>query len=61
METVKQQAKEVIDKLPEQASWDDVMYEIYVRAKVEVGLEDIKMGRVLEHDEVIRRLEASSK
>lgn len=60
METIKQQAKKIIDSLPDQAGWDDVMYEIYVRAKVEAGLKDIELGKVLEHDEVIRRLETST-
>ncbi|MFH2010099.1 MAG: hypothetical protein ABI333_26110 [bacterium] len=58
METVKQQAIAIIDNLPEGVSWDEVMYEIYVRASIKAGLQDVEMGRVLEHDEVMKRLDA---
>lgn len=30
MGMVKDEAKEIIDNLPEQATWDDVMYQFYV-------------------------------
>ena len=53
--TVKEQAKRLVDKLPEHASWDDLMYEIYVRQKIDEGLRAADEGRVLSHDEVRRR------
>ena len=33
METknIKEEARRLIDKLPENSTWDDLMYEIYVR------------------------------
>lgn len=47
METlkVKEQAKRLIEELPEDASWDDLMYRIYVRQAVEAGLRDSEAGR----------------
>lgn len=56
MQTVKQSASELIDNLPDQATWDDVMYEIYVKQKLEEGLRDLNEGRVVSHEEVERRL-----
>ncbi len=50
--TVKSEAEQLVRDLPEQASWDDLMYEIYVRQKVEQGLRAANEGRVLAHDEV---------
>jgi len=31
MNMAKEEAKKLIDKLPDQANWDDIMYEFYVR------------------------------
>ncbi len=35
--SVKEEAKRLIDNLPENTTWDDLMYEIYVRQTVEAG------------------------
>ncbi|MBI4614074.1 MAG: hypothetical protein HY720_10735 [Planctomycetes bacterium] len=50
---VKDQAREVIEHLPEDAGWDDILYEIYVRQKVSEGLEDARQGRVVSHEELV--------
>ena len=44
----KEDAKALIDNLPDSATWEDLMYEIYVREAVEAGLEDSKAGCVTE-------------
>lgn len=48
METanIKEEARRLIDRLPENATWDDLMYEIYVRLAIEAGLADSKAGRI---------------
>lgn len=56
MSPVKEEAKKVIDQLPEDATWKDVTYAIYVRDQIERGMADEREGRVLEHDEVERRI-----
>ena len=53
--SVKHEAEQLVRDLPEQASWDDLMYEIYVRQKIEQGLRAAEEGRVVPHDEVKRR------
>lgn len=55
MATTKKQALEMIKKLPEKATWDDIMYEIYVRKKIEAGIKATDEGRVVPHDEVKKR------
>jgi predicted transcriptional regulator len=52
MATPKQAAKELIDHLPDQASWNDIMYELYVKQKIEEGLADIEAGRTIPHEQV---------
>ena len=54
--SVKEEAARLINNLPEDATWDDLMYEIYVRQKVEEGLRAVEAGRVVSHEEVKRRL-----
>ena len=56
MSTVKEEAKRLIEDLPEQATWDDVMYEFYIRKKVETGLKAAEAGDVVSHEEVKRQL-----
>ncbi len=38
MQSVKEMAREVIEHLPDTATFDDLMYEFYVRQKIEAGL-----------------------
>ncbi len=52
MATPKQAARQLLDHLPDQASWDDIMYELYVKEKIETGLTDIKAGRTIPHEQL---------
>jgi predicted transcriptional regulator len=49
---VKQAVLDIAQALPEQCTWDDVMYRIYARQKIEAGLREVEEGKVLSHDEV---------
>ena len=42
---VKEEAHHLLEKLPGNATWGDLMYEIYVRQAIGTGLEDSKAGR----------------
>ena len=52
---VKSAAHRLIDALPDNATWDDVMYRVYVRQCVDAGLDDAQAGRVVDVAEVRRR------
>jgi hypothetical protein len=54
--TVKEEARQLVEQLPEDATWDDVFYQIYVRQSIEAGLEDCRQGRMIPVAEVRRRL-----
>lgn len=56
MQTVKETAKQVIDRLPDQAGWDDILYELYVKQKVEMGLAAMAEGKTVTHEDAKRRL-----
>lgn len=52
---IKDEARRLLENLPEHITWDDLMREIYVRQAIEAGLEDSKNGRVHEVGEVRRK------
>jgi len=56
MGTVKEEARRLIDSMPEQATWDDVMYEFYVKKKLEWALKQADDGEVISHEEAKRVL-----
>jgi hypothetical protein len=41
----KEEAHKLVDQMPDQATWDDLMREIYIRATIESGLADSKAGK----------------
>ena len=45
-------ARRLIDKLPDNSTWDDLMSEIYVRQAIESGLRDREAGRVISVEQV---------
>ncbi len=52
---VRTDALRMVNALPEDATWDDLMYQIYVRQCIETGIKDADEGRVLDVNEVRRR------
>lgn len=61
MEIAKEEARKLIDKMPEQATWDDIMYEFYVRKKLETALKAAEEGRVVPHEEAKKRFNRVAK
>lgn len=51
----KEDAHKMIDQLPPNATWDDLMHEIYVREAMERGLEDSKSGRTKDVSDIRRK------
>ena len=54
-ENIKQEAHRLLEKLPDKATWDDLMYQIYVRQTIEAGIKDSDEGRTLDVKEVRKR------
>lgn len=48
----KEEAHKLVDSMPEKATWDDLIHEIYVREVIERGMADSKAGRTKEVREV---------
>ena len=56
MSTVKEEVRRLLDQLPEDITMEDVQYHLYVRQKIERGLQDLNEGRVLSEAEVEQRM-----
>lgn len=54
METtsIKEEARRLVEQLPENSTWDDLMHEIYVRQAIEKGLADSESGRTRSVEDV---------
>lgn len=50
--SVKQAAQQIVESLTEDATWDDLMYRIYVRQAIEAGLQDSDHDRTVDVKEV---------
>jgi len=49
---VKEQARKIIDEMPESATWEDLIYRLYVREAIEAWIADTDAGRVVDVSEV---------
>lgn len=54
-ESIKAQAQKLVDNLPDSATWEDVMYRIYVRQAIDAGLIDSDDGRTVDVKEVRKK------
>ena len=62
MQSAKEQVKQLLDQLPDDATLNDIRYELsdslytlYVKQQIELGMEDSRAGRVISHAEVKKR------
>jgi len=56
MRTAKEEVRKMLDQMPDDASFEDIQYHIYVREKIERGLKDIQEGRLLSQEEIEQRM-----
>ena len=57
---VKQEAQRLVEELPDDATWEDLMHRIYVRESIEKGLADSRAGRTVEVGEVRKKFGLST-
>jgi hypothetical protein len=48
----KKTVRELLDRLPDDCSLEDILYHLYVVQEIERGLADAEAGRVISHEEV---------
>ena len=52
---IREQALQLVQALPPDASWDDLMYRIYVRQAIDQGMADSEVNNVVDVAEVRRQ------
>ena len=52
---IRVEAQNLLKDIPEDATWDDLMYKIYVRQAIEAGIKDSDAGRTIDVKEVRAR------
>ena len=55
MNATKSEAIKMIGALPDNCSWDDIIYKIYVRKQIYIGLQAASKGKVVSHADVKKR------
>ena len=55
---IKPDARQLVEGLPDSATWDDLAYQVYVRASIESGLAEADAGRTVSHEEALARIRA---
>ena len=56
MGSAKDEVRRILEQIPDNASFEDIQYHIYVREKIDRGLEDVEQGHVISQEEVERRM-----
>ena len=58
MESLKQEALNVISKMPDTAEIDDIIYQLYVIVKVRKGREAVQRGEVVSIEDLKKEIES---
>jgi hypothetical protein len=56
MSPIKLEAKKLINRLPDSATWDDILYEFHVKRKIDIALDAVKNGKIISHQEAKKHL-----
>lgn len=57
MQSIKQRTMDLLNKLPEESSLDDILEAIYVQKKILTAQEQLEAGQEITHEEARQRLE----
>ena len=50
---LKKEVIALIKKLPEEATLDDIMYHLYVKKKILIGLQEVDQSKSIPHEEIM--------
>ena len=56
MPSVKDEARRIIEELPDDATWEDIQHSIYVRERIERGRREAAEGKLVDEPEAERRM-----
>lgn len=53
---IKPDARQLVEQLPDSATWDDLAYEVYVRQAIEQGIGQADRGQTMSHEDALARV-----
>jgi len=56
MQSAKETIESIIKKMPNNATYEDILYEIYVQQNIDIGLEQLKKGQLITEEMALKRL-----
>jgi hypothetical protein len=57
MSKAKQQVMELLEDMPDTSTLEEIQYCLYVRQKIQRGIDDIEAGRASSQEQVEKRME----
>lgn len=57
MNTAKDEVRKLLDRLPDEASLEDIQYQVYVLDEISRGSDEIERGEGIDQSEVERRMQ----
>jgi len=61
MQSAKQEVMELLKGLPDDSTLEEIQYHLYVRQKVQRGIQDAEAGRVITTEELLERVDQWTK
>ena len=52
----KDEVRRILEQLPDDVTYEEIQYQLYVRRAIQQGREDVDQGRVVSRDEADRRM-----
>lgn len=58
MQAAKQEALNIIDRMPDDSDMDEIMYRLYVLDKIRKGQQAVEQGKTITSEEVQREIDS---
>ncbi|MCY4360584.1 MAG: hypothetical protein OXE42_00155 [Gammaproteobacteria bacterium] len=58
MQAAKQEALNIIDRMPEDSDMDEIMYRLYVLDKIRKGQQAVEQGKTITSEELQREIDS---
>ena len=55
--TIKEEAKNIIDHLPNESSMEDIIHALYIREMIDKGEQEIRDGKGIPQEDAIKRIQ----
>jgi len=57
MDSVKQKVMTILQAMPDDCTWEQIRYRLYLNHQIEMGEADIEAGRTIPHEQIMKEME----